>query len=155
MLKSCFHIIVASTVLFILSCKKDGYVSISTDMKIQVMNNHGQDLLNNPLIYDENNIRVTYIEDGQSQPNHSSRKFSIDRVNGLNALTVFPLVAKVNKETTITLIQFGTSKPDTIRCEYIIDGGSIYCAKVWFNETIKFNDNPVTNTKLRVFSIMK
>ncbi len=129
-------------ILCILSCKKDGWIHVDTIIEIQVKDTQGQDLLNSPAVYSENNITVTYITTGPTDQNPITRtkKFEIiKQPTGLNILKVFPTFPHRSSKDrqTITLIQFGTAKPDTLRSEFEINGGSVVGTKVWFNAVLK------------------
>ena len=147
--------------LVLLSCKKDGGISVSTAINIKVLNALGQDLLNAPLLYDKNNITVPPIKNGQNVANTggSSPKIIIDKGQlGLNVLTLHPSLPEslnLNEQLTETLLQFGNANPDTVRCKFLINDGSIYCSKIWVNGALKFSDEPQTNTVPRSITLVK
>jgi hypothetical protein len=147
-------------IILCLSCKKYGYVVISADVGIKVLNAQGQDLLNSPVIYDKNNIVVTLFKNGQAQQFNGStdKGFLLGKdASGLKILKVFlTLPNPVTKErSTVTLIQFGTAKPDTIRAEFEINGESTVCTKAWFNGVLKVKRTPGPTNFDRSFSIVK
>lgn len=130
------------------SCKKEKEgVVVDTAVRISVVNSQGQDLLN--FLYNKSNITLNRIVNGQKVP--YTKEFTIHQEN-LHVLTLFP---SDTIEPNLTLIQFGIAKPDTLRMEFLINSGSIYCSKVWFNGELKFDDSEHTNITERHFTIVK
>ena len=132
----------------LMSCKKQAGDSVSVDLDISVVNSQGQDLLNS--VYTKDNIILSHLVDGKNVPYVKIPSDGIFK-DGLHILKVFPYNTS---QPSITLIQFGDTKPDTIRREFLRGENYIYCSKVWFNEELKYDDNKITN-KYRRFTIVK
>ncbi len=144
---TCF---LTALVLFnIISCKKPKGDSVLVDLKLSVVNAQGEDLLNS--VYNTGNITLSHIIDGKNVPYVKNEADGIYK-DGLYVLKVFP--GNYN-EPNITLIQFGTSKPDTIRRQFTRGDNYTFLTKIWFNGELKYSDVPVTNSKERRFTIVK
>lgn len=133
--------------LWSLSCKKSDGISVSTNIELNVVNAQGQDLLNSA--YTKNDISIRHIINGQLVI--PLQEITIHK-ESLHVLTIFD---SGSSEPNITLIQFGSSKPDTIRREILKGEGFVFCSKVWFNNELKFDDSNQTNLIKRRFTIVK
>ena len=129
------------------SCKKEVGTFVSTNVQFNVVNSQGQDLLNT--VFTKDNIQVTHLVNGEYVK--PSQQISIYKET-LHVLTVFD---KSGSKPNITLIQFGNSKPDTIRKELLLTDNSVYCTKVWINREFKFDDSKRTNQISRRFTLVK
>ena len=145
-----YIVILLSVLLFNFSCKKPD-MNVDVIINVKVINLQGQDLLNNPAVYDKNNIQVRHIINGQENLSEGGFEF-MDGEAGTKVLLVYPTQPTENISTT--LIQFGNSTPDTIKCEFIRSKSSLYCHKVWLNGELKFNDVPRRNAP-RVLTFVK
>ena len=127
----------------LISCeKKNSNDYVSLDMDITVLNNEGDNLLSGSGIYNKNNINIYHIVNGQPQlyydPNLKADKgfLLIDDGKGKNMIRVFANYI-ANEPSTLTLIKFGNSKMDTIKCEFSVEGSSLSTSKIWFNGELK------------------
>ena len=129
------------------SCQKQDEGSRSVNIGISVVNSQGQDLLNS--VYTQDNVTLSHIIDGKIVPYKYKDGDGIYK-DGLHVLNIFP---GNNNDPNITLIQFGTSIPDTIRRQFKRGENYISIAKIWFNGELKYSDVPVE--KERRFTIVK
>lgn len=141
--------ILALVLFSLVSCKKPGSSSFSVNIGISVVNPQGEDLLNS--VYTKDNITLSHIIDGKNVPYKYGDGDGIYK-DGLHVLNIFPGSLK---EPSITLIQFGTLKPDTIRREFSRGEHNVDIAKIWFNGELKYIDVPVKNSKERRFTVVK
>jgi hypothetical protein len=145
-MKILFNSLLIIFLFSITSCKKEEGVAVDVGIEINVVNNEGKDLLNS--VYTMNNIHLSHIVNGQAQPYNQGGGI----YTGTHVLTLFPYDYN---QPNVTLIQFGASKPDTIRREFLKGHGYVYCSKVWLNDTLKFDDSKQTNMTPRRFTIVK
>lgn len=146
-MKIAINPIILCIAVCLFSCKKEVGTFVSTNVQFNVVNSQGQDLLNS--VFTKDNIQVTHLVNGEYVK--PSQQISIDKET-LHVLTVFD---KAGSEPNITIIQFGNSKPDTIRKELLITSNSVYCSKVWINGELKFDDSNQTNLIPRRFTLVK
>lgn len=125
----------------IVSCKKKSdYISAHVDLT--VLTQDGRNTLSSPAIYDEKNIRVYHVINGQSQlytdPIYNGGKpYMLLKDKGLpDKIRVFLYYDK-DEPTSLTLIQFGDKKIDTIKGEFRYTESSVVCEQVWFNGVAK------------------
>jgi hypothetical protein len=131
----------------VFSCKKEIGTLVSTNVDFNVINAQGQDLLNS--VFTKDNILVTHLVNGEYvKPSQEIRIYKAT----LHVLTIYD---KGNSEPNITLIQFGNSKPDTIRKELLKTNNSVFCSKVWINGELKFDDSKRTNSIRRLITLVK
>lgn len=153
-----FKLYLLSVFLFAFSCKKESVesVNIEANARILLMDNQSRNLLAEPIAIDINNINIYYVINGkQVLQNNGNLDYPksfriINDQDGENVLDVF--LNNSNEPMPVTLVSFGNSDVDTIRCEYRREKLSVICTKIWYNNDLKYD---VKMNMDRKFSVIK
>ncbi len=153
-MKQLYLFFISSTIACLFSCaKKDGYVVIDTRIDVRVVNSSGEDLLNAPRIFDKTSFKFTSISDKETKLQLSL--FEETKTN-INSLAIFSW-NDIGTNSNVAVLQLGSTKPDTIRCEFYRNKGYFTCTKVWVNGQVKYDktNNLHGNTALREITLVK
>lgn len=143
--------------LFFLSACKDPVikgVTVDTVINLIVRDQNGKNRLDpsTPNYYKPEDIRIFYLKDGQKQEVYNPsldipRNFKIIKSETTNeyVFRVFVNEGSVDQEVTTTYIQWRAGAQDTVNSLITRSSSSIYCDKVWFNDTVRYDrlKNPV------------
>lgn len=136
-----------------MSCSKDSKKGdvLSTHIDIKLENISGNDLfdpsVNNS--YNQDNIRLIYVLDGVEEYylcgncDYQKGYFFFER-NGKYVLRIYPnFEAQQDGTDPITYIQWEQNDRDTVQChiERNEDGSYIFCTKVWYNDSLVYDNN--------------
>ncbi|MES2417571.1 MAG: hypothetical protein V4541_05255 [Bacteroidota bacterium] len=134
--------LLTSMLFFFVACEKSAKDVYLTHIDIAVLNQQGQNLIGAASTYNESNIKIYQIINGQPQlynePNLDADKgFSIINVEtGNEKIRVFANYM-IRQPKSEILIKFGNTQVDTINCEFSINEGSAFLEKVWYNGVLK------------------
>lgn len=137
----------ASILLTMNSCDKEKEkIVFDQGIEITVLDELGNDLLNpsNQNAYDVDKIKIFYLINGVIEevynPNYDNpRNFSISEREGLFRL-MLTLNATENDEYPTTYIRWSESDTDTIKCIVKRTDRSVICTKVWYNDSLVWDD---------------
>lgn len=115
----------------IISCK--GGDIIDTIIRVNVVNSLGQDLLNSPRTFDKTNVKFTSISNPETK-----LQASVWEDVKANTLAIYS-TNDVGTNSNTAVLRLGTTKPDTIRCEFFRNKGYFTCTKVWLNGKLTFD----------------
>lgn len=138
-------ILITTMVLFSCQKEKESH-NIDTGIEITVFDSIGNDLLNpsNQNSYKENIIKIYYLINGVVEEVYYSnydnpRNFIIYEKDGIYQMRLFPN-ANEKDELPVTYIKWNDSDTDTIKCCFSRTESSVICTKVWYNETLMWDD---------------
>lgn len=134
--------LIISTILN--SCKDvmNCCVVMGNMIEISVKNAKGENLLSSATGIKKENIDVYYVKNGQeklfNEPHFGAdRGFLIYKdASGNEKLRLFTNFDR-NEKSSITIIKFGSSTRDSIRCEYNFSGSSVMIKRLWLNGMLK------------------
>lgn len=146
------------------SCGKENKTTEVHDIQIDifVLDHSGINLLskNNATPFDVDAIKLLYlINEDLITVNKATadcqRGFCLITDAGSERIRIFPNDAE-GDALPVTYIDWGNGERDTIKCHFIrnVDGSSVVCDKVWFNEELVFPDKAVPDFG-RAFQIIK
>ncbi len=154
------QILILLLVLGFTSCKKTSNYAFTKDIKIEIMlaDNEGEDLFNpeSYFYYNPNSIKIFHLLHGEmieikNQLLDPPQNFYLNYVNGRHRMQLFPNHDK-SEQFPITLIQWNSSKMDTVKCDFDRNVNSIICNKVWYNDELVWEAN--NNNGTRLFEII-
>ncbi len=153
-MKHLYLFLISLAIACLISCaKKDGYVLIDTRIDVRVVNSSGEDLLNAPRIFDKTSFKFTSISDKETKLQLSL--FEETKTN-INSLAIY-CHNDVGTNSNVAVLQVGSTKPDTIRCEFYRNKGYFTCTKVWLNGEVKYDktNNLYGSTAAREITLVK
>jgi hypothetical protein len=133
--------------MMLFSCQKEKEaMNLDAGIEITVFDNNGNDLLNpsNQNSFKEQNIKIYYLINGIVEevyyPNYDNpRNFSIYERDGIYRMGLSPN-ANEKDEFPVTYIKWNETDTDTIKCSISRTESSVICTKVWYNETLMWDD---------------
>lgn len=119
---------------------------LDAGIEISVLDGDGNDLLN-PLTnnaFIESNIKIYYLVNGELEevyyPNYDNpRNFSIYERDGFYRMGLSPN-ANEKDELPVTYIKWNDNDTDTIKCSFSRTDNSVICTKVWYNESVMWEN---------------
>ena len=128
------------TLFLTVACEKKAD-NISNAIVVSVLTADGKNALAAPVLYNESNISIYHIVNGQRQQYltpafNGGPPYEITGSPGYEKLSVY-LHFERNTPTTLTLIKFGNAKMDTLKGEFSFEDGSVMIKKVWFNGVLQ------------------